>query len=131
MGVRNRNVTPCRYNHREYELHTSRWKPHHCGVLGLMYTSWLPKLASCMGAVPGSSTATHAASIINPFGKGKSLHVPLQALTLGLWMQWPGGPVDLKTYWPPQKLTGPPKTNWPLPQNQSCAMKKYLRKRTI
>ena len=32
-----------------------------------------------------------------------------QALTLGLWMQWPGGPVDLKTYWPPQKLTGPPK----------------------
>ena len=42
----------------------------------------------------------------------------LQALTLGLWMQWPGGPVDLKTdwppqktYWPPQKLTGPfPKT---------------------
>ena len=31
-----------------------------------------------------------------------------QALTLGLWMQWPGGPVDLKTYWPPQKLTGPP-----------------------
>ena len=33
----------------------------------------------------------------------------MQALTLGLWMQWPGGPVDLKTYWPPQKLTGPPK----------------------
>ena len=32
-----------------------------------------------------------------------------QALTLGLSMQWPGGPVDLKTYWPPQKLTGPPK----------------------
>ena len=24
-----------------------------------------------------------------------------QALTLSLWMQWPGGPVDLKTYWPP------------------------------
>ena len=24
----------------------------------------------------------------------------IQALTLGLWMQWPGGPVDLKTYWP-------------------------------
>ena len=20
---------------------------------------------------------------------------------------WPGGPVDLKTYWPPKKLTGP------------------------
>ena len=32
-----------------------------------------------------------------------------QALTLGLWVQWPGGPVDLKTYWPPKKLTGPPK----------------------
>ena len=30
-----------------------------------------------------------------------------QALTLGLWVQWPGGPVDLKTYWPPKKLTGP------------------------
>ena len=35
-----------------------------------------------------------------------------QALTLGLWMQWPGGPVDLKTYWPPKKLTSPfPKPN--------------------
>ena len=22
---------------------------------------------------------------------------------------WPGGPVDLKTYWPPKKLTGSPK----------------------
>ena len=32
---------------------------------------------------------------------------PQQALTLGLWVQWPGGPVDLKTYWPPKKLTGP------------------------
>ena len=32
-----------------------------------------------------------------------------QALTLGLWMQWPGGPVDLKTYWPPQKTYWPPK----------------------
>ena len=28
-------------------------------------------------------------------------------MTLGLWVQWPGGPVDLKTYWPPKKLTGP------------------------
>ena len=38
------------------------------------------------------------------------MHVVLgQALTLGLWVQWPGGPVDLKTYWPPKKLTGPPK----------------------
>ena len=34
-------------------------------------------------------------------------HLPYQALTLGLWVQWPGGPVDLKTYWPPKKLTGP------------------------
>ena len=42
-----------------------------------------------------------------------------QALALGLWVQWPGGPVDLKTYWPPQKSTGPPKN------------KKYLRKPTI
>ena len=28
---------------------------------------------------------------------------------MGLWVQWPGGPVDLKSYWPPKKLTGPPK----------------------
>ena len=34
-------------------------------------------------------------------------HRRCQALTLGLWVQWPGGPVDLKTYWPPKKLTGP------------------------
>ena len=49
-----------------------------------------------------------------------------QALTLGLWVQWPGGPVDLKSYWPPKKLTGPPK-NLLAP----CATKKYLRKPTI
>ena len=61
------------------------------------------------------------------------LHCPLpvityvfQAFSLGLWMQWPGGPVDLKTYWPPKKLTGPPKSNWPVPQNQTCAMKKIF-----
>ena len=36
-----------------------------------------------------------------------SIKVTHQALTLGLWVQWPGGPVDLKTYWPPKKLTGP------------------------
>ena len=36
-----------------------------------------------------------------------------QALTLGLWIQWPGGPVDLKTYWPPKKLTGPQKLTGP------------------
>ena len=64
--------------------------------------------------------------------------IPAQALTLGLWVQWPGGPVDLKTYWPPKKLTGPPKnllapqkTNWSLPQNQTCATKNYLHKPTI
>ena len=33
-----------------------------------------------------------------------------QALTLGLWVQWPGGPVYLKTYLPPKKSTGPQKT---------------------
>ena len=48
-----------------------------------------------------------------------------QALTLGLWMQWPGGPVDLKTYWPPKKLTGP------FPKTKLVRGKKYLRKRTI
>ena len=49
-----------------------------------------------------------------------------QALTLDLWMQWPGGPVDLKTYCPPQNLLAPQKTNWPLPQSQTCAMKKIF-----
>ena len=44
--------------------------------------------------------------------------LPVQALTLGLWVQWPGGPVDLKSYWPPNKLTGPQKTNWSLPQTK-------------
>ena len=46
---------------------------------------------------------------------------------------WPGGPVDLKTYWPPNKLTdaAPQKTNWSLPQNQTCATKNYLHKPTI
>ena len=39
----------------------------------------------------------------------KAESIVLQALTLGLWVQWPGGPVDLKTYWSPKKLTGPPK----------------------
>ena len=51
---------------------------------------------------------------------------PGQALTLGLWMQWPGGPVDLKTYWPPKNLLAPQKSNWPLPQNQTCARKKIF-----
>ena len=35
------------------------------------------------------------------------LYNTIQALTLRLLVQWPGGPVDLKTYWPPKKLTGP------------------------
>ena len=49
---------------------------------------------------------THAAAQSSLMLRHK---VALQALTLGLWVQWPGGPVDLKTYWPPKKLTGPPK----------------------
>ena len=65
-------------------------------------------------------------SITHIIGPCRRNYDAQQALTLGLWMQWPGGPVDLKTYWPPQKLTGPPKTNWPLPQNQTCAMKKIF-----
>ena len=39
--------------------------------------------------------------------KGSNVTYINQALTLGLWVQWPGGPVDLKTYWPPKKRTGP------------------------
>ena len=52
----------------------------------------------------------HRSSSFIQFRPGSGQYVDgLQALTIGLWMQWPGGPVDLKTYWPPQKLTGPPK----------------------
>ena len=32
---------------------------------------------------------------------------------------------------PPNNLLAPQKTNWSLPQNQTCATKKYLRKPTI
>ena len=45
--------------------------------------------------------------IVVPFLDCSPVIMPVQALTLGLWVQWPGGPVDLKTYWPPKKLTGP------------------------
>ena len=34
----------------------------------------------------------------------------LQALTLDCGNHWPGGPVNQKIHWPPQKPTGPPKT---------------------
>ena len=44
--------------------------------------------------------------------------IPRQALTLGLWMQWPAGPVDLKTYWPPKKLTAPPQITGPFPKTK-------------
>ena len=30
-----------------------------------------------------------------------------QALTLSFCIHWSGGPVDLKSYWPPKKVTGP------------------------
>ena len=30
-----------------------------------------------------------------------------QALTLSFCIHWPGRPVDLKSYWPPKKVTGP------------------------
>ena len=31
----------------------------------------------------------------------------LQPSTLSSWSHWPRGPVDLKSYWPPGKSTGP------------------------
>ena len=34
------------------------------------------------------------------------IHV-LQPSTLSSWSHWPRGPVDLKSYWPPGKSTGP------------------------
>ena len=65
------------------------------------------------------------------YGINYQKSVYMRALTLGLWVQWPGGPVDLKTYWPPKNLLAPQKTNWSLPQNQTCATKNYLHKPTI
>ena len=52
---------------------------------------------------------------------------------------WPGGPVDLKTYWPPKKLTGPPKnllapqkTYWPPKKITGPYLKtKLARRKTI
>ena len=37
--------------------------------------------------------------------------VTLQALTLNICIHWPRGPVDLKSYWPTQKVTGPNPVN--------------------
>ena len=31
----------------------------------------------------------------------------MQPSTLSSWSHWPRGPVDLKSYWPPGKSTGP------------------------
>ena len=31
----------------------------------------------------------------------------LQGSTIRFYIHWPGGPVDFKSYWPPQKVTGP------------------------
>ena len=36
--------------------------------------------------------------------------IGFQALTLDCGNHWPGGPVNQKIHWPPQKPTGPPKT---------------------
>ena len=60
----------------------------------------------------------------------------IQALTLGLWVQWPGGPVDLKTYWPPKTYwPGGPvdlKTYWPPKKLTGPYLKtKLARRKTI
>ena len=34
-------------------------------------------------------------------------HTRMQPSTLSSWSHWPRGPVDLKSYWPPKKSTGP------------------------
>ena len=44
--------------------------------------------------------------LVGPVARGASRFENLLAPQKSYW---PGGPVDLKTYWPPQKLTGPPK----------------------
>ena len=44
--------------------------------------------------------------IVGPVARGASRFENLLAPQK---TYWPGGPVDLKTYWPPKKLTGPPK----------------------
>ena len=35
------------------------------------------------------------------------MSLSLHALTLNFCTQWPVGPVDAKSYWPPKKVTGP------------------------
>ena len=42
--------------------------------------------------------------LVGPVARGASRFENLLALQK---TYWPGGPVDLKTYWPPKKLTGP------------------------
>ena len=44
--------------------------------------------------------------LVGPVARGASRFENLLAPQKSYW---PGGPVDLKTYWPPKKLTGPPK----------------------
>ena len=89
-----RQILPCCISH-----------PFSCSLIVSLHTYII---TSCYISHPFSFSLTASLHI----------HVMLQALTLGLWVQWPGGPVDLKTYWPPKKLTGPGgpvdlKTYWP------------------
>ena len=59
------------------------------------------RLAQDHGLVPGLDIG-----LVGPVARGASRFENLLAPQK---TYWPGGPVDLKTYWPPKKLTGPPK----------------------
>ena len=57
--------------------------------------------------LPGSLWAGCAGldiGLVGPVARGASRFENLLAPQK---TYWPGGPVDLKTYWPPKKLTGP------------------------
>ena len=55
-------------------------------------------------AIKAESSAGLDIGLVGPVARGASRFENLLAPQK---TYWPGGPVDLKTYWPPKKLTGP------------------------
>ena len=68
-----------------------------------------PYIEQTNDVTPGISTSMDAGldiGLVGPVARGASRFEKVLAPQK---TYWPGGPVDLKTYWPPKKLTGPPK----------------------